>query len=82
MCDCHRGDVLAYHRQLINVSVQALGWSFGFLIRQQGIMICDIAVSAPKTVSWPLDLGAVGPSWSPSTSPCAPAGAHESHEGQ
>lgn len=35
MCDCPRGDVPAYHRQLIKVTIQTLGWSFGFPMRQQ-----------------------------------------------
>ena len=63
MCDCPRGYVPASKRQLIKVTIQTLGGSFSFPMRQQpSLMICDTAVRAPKTVSWPLDLGAGGPS--------------------
>lgn len=80
MCDGSRRDVPAYPGQLIKVTVQALGWSLGFLTRQPGLLICDTAVCAPKTVSWPLDLRAGGLSWNPCTGSCAPSRTHESHE--
>lgn len=76
MCDCPRGSVPAYHCQLMEVTVQALGCSFILSPphpKQPGLLICDTAVRAPKTVSWLLDLRAGALSCSPSISSCAPS---------